>query len=267
MKITNAIISVNDISCYQWFWPRVSRLWSVLGIHPILLWVTEKTDILEFPYPSDYGEIRILPILHNDAHQSSLLVRQYGCASIPGVNIPADIDLFPISKYFFVDRIEGIPDEDFAHISAELPYLGKRGKLPTAIYAGSSEVFTRVLLSPPTIWKEVVPWDRTFIEEFISYTGNLIGDQHMDDESFIYQKAIKYAYAGNPFHIFPRWGRRLWNLDIVRKELTNPVDLNHFFDGHLSPRQLHSLQESGEDLFPAVDHLIDRIYLHLQGAQ
>lgn len=252
MKIDNAIISVNDNTAYQWFWPRVSAIWNALGITPILYWVTETPEGTPFPYPSNYGEIRRVRPLRNDSHLSCLLVRITGAVESSGINIISDIDLFPVSRTFFIGQLENISSDTLVHLSSELDYVAEYGKLPMAFYVAHNEVFRKFLTLGTS--QETMLWNEDFIDDFIKITYNLDTYSKMNDEAYMFKKFIAYGHYQQPVHIFPRWGGRAWDLGYLeRGDFTR---WSSFIDMHFSPwRIAEKLRDEGIDLFKQVQQL------------
>jgi len=257
MKIDNVIMSVNDNKNYQWFWPIVSEIWYLLNkIHPVLYWVTETSEQTEFPYPSKYGEIRRVRPLRNDPHLSCLLVRLTGAIEIPGINIISDIDLFPVSRSFFVDQIKDISNNTLVHLSSELDYVAKYGKLPMAFYVARNTIFRKLLTLNSD--RETMLWNEDFIDDFIAVTGNLDTYSKMNDEAYMFKKFIVYGHHQLPVHVVPRWGRRAWDLGYL--ERGDFTKWSSFIDMHFSPwRMAEKLQSDGTDLFKQTQQLYEII--------
>lgn len=252
MKIDNAIISVNDNSHYQFFWPLVSEIWYRLNrVHPVLYWVTDTLEGTEFPYPSQYGEVRRVRPLRNDSHLSCLLVRITGAVEVPGVNIITDIDLFPVSKTFFVDQLKDVLDENLVHLSSELDYVAEYGKLPMAFYVAQNTVFKRLLTLGTS--HETFKWNDDFMDDFVTVTQHLDTYSKMNDEAYMFKKLIAYGHHQYPVSIFPRWGKRAWDLGYLeRGNFTNCLS---FIDMHFSPWRMAEKLSQGVDLFEKVKEL------------
>lgn len=99
MKINKVIVSVDDNPSYQQYWPFFAEAcYSKLNIKPTLLWVASNPK-KAFPYPSDMGEIIVVPQLPrlNVAFQSKL-VRWIAAATMEDVSMVNDIDMIFISS-------------------------------------------------------------------------------------------------------------------------------------------------------------------------
>ena len=98
MKIDRVIVSVDDNRNYQQYWPYFAEAcYSKLNIKPTLLWVASNPQ-KAFPYPSDIGEIIVVPQLPRvNVMFQSKIVRWIAAATMEGVSLVNDIDMIFIS--------------------------------------------------------------------------------------------------------------------------------------------------------------------------
>lgn len=111
MKIDRIIVSVDDNPNYQAYWPYFAKAcvyW--LGLTPVLVWVASNPK-KEFPYPSEYGTVIVLPQLPrvNVAFQSKLC-RWIAAATMTGINTMNDIDMLFLSSRTLLPY-QSVPDD------------------------------------------------------------------------------------------------------------------------------------------------------------
>jgi len=137
MKIDKAILASDDNPMYLDFWPLISRVWKErFDINPVLIYFGSESPTTE------YGEvIRMKPL--DDV--PTWFQAQWGriwYASLLGetVSIVSDIDMFPISKHFFVDRLQDIDDDIYISL-----YSGRDDYVPVCYNIASGYSFKEVL--------------------------------------------------------------------------------------------------------------------------
>ncbi len=250
LKVDNVVMSVNDNAAYQRFWPIVSELWTLIGIHPKLYWVTESN--LEFPYPSSFGSIEKVGIIKGaTSFQRSILARLYGCSATAGINMISDIDLLPISKRYYLDTVAPYPETSLVHLSSELGYLAAWNTLPACYFIGKQEVFTKLLLTNPVAFKGTVSWDENFIQELFLIT-KVAKHSHLieNNEELLFQKLLQFGYQQTDPRfpeqpvvvILPRFGHRFWNLDVLADVTMHEKMIDTCWDAHFSGRRVENFQ-------------------------
>ena len=226
MKIDNAIIGVDDKKCYQQLWPDVARIWNILGVTPRLYWVTNSKE--NFPYPSPYGTITKLPILpmysrgflwgeEQCSGYESMLARMYGCATASGVNILADIDMFPLSRRFFIDNLEIYKPDQMIILGASFEYFIMGHRFSSNYHVGKNTSFAKM------IYLQRAPaWDVGYVQDAQRCTLEAqerdpqpwMDELHTfeyNDEYYLFQKLMTWVNdENNSAVILPRWrGKRV----------------------------------------------------------
>jgi len=116
MKIKKALLSCNKNPMYLDFWPLVSRVWKMkFGIDPVLIYVDEENSDIDNTYGPVY---KMKPVKNYSTILQSQFARIWLTQFFPDdICILTDIDMFPISKKYFVDQLIGINDEKYVHIN------------------------------------------------------------------------------------------------------------------------------------------------------
>lgn len=149
MKIEYAIHSVDDNPLYADFWPLVSKVWKVrFGIEPLLLVVKDKFTFNVKDYDTTYGKVvNIHPVSKYETYLQCLWVRYwYPCQLPESVSIISDIDMFPISKHYFIEQIANIDSEKYVHL-----YPISESYYPTCYHVAKGKTFKKVLKLPETL--------------------------------------------------------------------------------------------------------------------
>jgi hypothetical protein len=139
MKIDLAIHSSDSNPFYLDFWPLVSKVWKQkFGIEPLLVYIDENHDI---PIDETYGKvIKMKPIPDVPMYLQCQWVRFWIPSQFPDkVCLLSDIDMFPVSKRYFLDQIKEISDEKYVHLN---PY---HQFIPVCYHLAKGETFSRVL--------------------------------------------------------------------------------------------------------------------------
>lgn len=148
MKIEKAIHSSNDEPFYLDFWPLVSKVWKLkFGITPILLYFGEsKID-------EQYGEVIKMKTIENVPINTCCQLSRYWhpVTEENTTFITSDIDMFPISKWYFIDQIKEIVDDKFVNLN----YIKKNSHYPCCYNVAKGKVFKEVLKLKET-WEEFI---------------------------------------------------------------------------------------------------------------
>ena len=107
MKLDYVILSSNDNPDYLNFWPIVSEAWKLMGVEPILIYtgkedINYKGNIVRF----DSHNLDSAFVAQNIRILYPALLKDKNC-------IVSDIDNLPLSKKYFCNSIESIPDNSF----------------------------------------------------------------------------------------------------------------------------------------------------------
>lgn len=116
MRITHCLISCDSNPEYLEFWPVTAKAWLKLGIQPVLFYIaTDENAHPEVVAGCPVYVFEPLPDIPIKIQASTL--RFWGCHYYPrDIVLPCDIDLIPLSKKFFVDRLCDISDDSYAHL-------------------------------------------------------------------------------------------------------------------------------------------------------
>ncbi|MEX0939863.1 MAG: hypothetical protein WDZ41_00710 [Candidatus Babeliales bacterium] len=112
LKIDRVILSTNDNPLYIQFWPLAARAWQeIVGVRPTLALIGNN----EIPIDEQYGDvIRFTPIEGVPTSLYAQCVRLLLPCLFPADGcILADIDLIPLQKKFFIDKVTKISDDRF----------------------------------------------------------------------------------------------------------------------------------------------------------
>ena len=104
MKIDYAIMASDSNPDYLDFWEPVSKVWNIkMGITPILIHIGDGDNI-----DITYGDvINMKPIEGIPLHLQAQWVRFWYMSTLGDkVGVISDIDMFALSRKYFVDKIE-----------------------------------------------------------------------------------------------------------------------------------------------------------------
>lgn len=142
MKIDYVIVSCNDNPTYFDFWEIVKKLWiDLIGIKPILVKISNN-DIVE-----DHGDY----IIHNfrsiqgiDTGFQSQVARMYVTKFYKdSVCLTSDIDMLPLSKKYFTEKITSYDDNSLVVFSSDA-YKGI-DRYPICYNAAKGKLFDEIL--------------------------------------------------------------------------------------------------------------------------
>lgn len=147
MRIDLAVMSSDDNPFYLDFWPIVSKLWKVrFGIAPILLYFGEGNP------DQTYGMVIKMKRIENMP-----LYLQCTCSRLwyPGtqpdkITILSDIDMLPLSRWYFLNQIAEVPDDKYIHLN---PCIETYGRLAMCYNVARGDTY-RDVLRIPTDWNE-----------------------------------------------------------------------------------------------------------------
>lgn len=244
MKLDLAIHSSDSNPLYLDFWPLVSRMWKQhIGVDPVLIYIDENQSI---SIDETYGKvIRMKPIPGVPVYLQCLWVRYWYPSQHPDkVSIICDIDMFPISKRYFLEQIKDVSDSKYVHLN---PIKG--APLPSCYHVAKGYLFKKVLQLPDS-------WEQSIRELFSSKLGSTHYafkgfDKWGADESYATQKLNEYPQK-DIFHFIKRNHRRIdrshWEYTI--EDIKNDI----YADSH-------SIRPYSNILYRQyIDKLIDEIY-------
>jgi len=138
MKLDYVIHSSDANPFYLEFWPLVSKVWKLrFGIEPILVFIGDEST----PIDETYGRvIRMAPIPDVPVYLQCQWVRFWIPSQFPDkVCLLSDIDMFPISRSYFIDQIASIPDTKYVHLNPIHQFI------PVCYHAALGRTFQTVL--------------------------------------------------------------------------------------------------------------------------
>lgn len=118
MRITHCLMSCDSNPDYLEFWPVVAKAWLKLGIRPVLFYIATNKDARPVEVMNTgLHTFEPLPDIPIKIQASTL--RYWGCRYYPeDIVIASDVDLIPLSKKFFVDRLQEIENDYYVYIRA-----------------------------------------------------------------------------------------------------------------------------------------------------
>jgi hypothetical protein len=150
MKIQKVIHACDDKPFYLDFWPIVSKIWKLkFNVEPVLLYFGKGNPSTE------YGTVIRMNILPDVPINTQCQISRYWIPVTEQNTIwmTSDIDMLPISKYYFQDMIKDISDDKFIALNSD-----PREKYPNILYSccynvASGKTFTEIL-DLPNSWEE-----------------------------------------------------------------------------------------------------------------
>jgi hypothetical protein len=109
MKIEKVIVASNENIEYLSFWPLFKKVWKNMGFDPLLIYTSkEPTSICNDP------DVRFFNTGKIDSGFVSRNIRMLYPALFPNdICLISDIDLIPLNKNYFEDRITNLNDNNF----------------------------------------------------------------------------------------------------------------------------------------------------------
>ncbi len=142
MRIQKVILASDTKRFYLEFWPSVSRIWKEkFHIHPVLLLFGDRRKC---NVSSTYGDVvEVEPIPDVPTHLQAQWSRYWFPSTEPGtIWITSDIDMYPISRHYFIDLLNGIPEDRFVVLNSRGNYF------PACYNVGTGACFKEVLRLP-----------------------------------------------------------------------------------------------------------------------
>lgn len=144
MKIDVVLHSSDSNPFYLDFWPLVSKIWkTVFHMEPILLYIDNDHTI---PIDETYGKvIKLKPVDDIPLYLQCLWIRYWFPSQLPDkVCMISDIDMFPLSKSYFINQLIKIPDNNYVHLNPDQSFL------PSCYHVAKGSLFTKILDLEPT---------------------------------------------------------------------------------------------------------------------
>ena len=235
MKIDKAIVSSNCDPFYLDFWPSISKVWrKKFNITPVLFLVHDDKSV---NVSEEYGEVIYFDPLPNIPLHIQAQCSRYWLpiTELETTWITSDIDMFPMSKKYFIDSITNIQDDKFVHLNAN-----KIGAFPCCYNVAKGKTFKEVLNLPNSyeeylknIGWESFPFDHNNGDKYFASWGidesypNKMCLQYHDKNRFIL--ASRHDRPGGECHAAYRIDRQgnpgfTWNPNLVLSD--------HYIDAH-----------------------------------
>ena len=187
MKIDKVIHSCDNNKFYLDFWPLVSKVWKEkFNIEPILAFIGDEDVEIDETYGTviRMGDVQPVP-----KYLQALWVRYWLPVTEPETTwMISDIDMFPISKEYFIDQIKDIDADKYVHLN---PCVETYGTLPSCYHIAKGKKFKEVLELPDS-------WEKSLKAVHKSNLGSdpgwhLAGNEHwFADERYANLKTVKY---------------------------------------------------------------------------
>jgi hypothetical protein len=233
MKIDYAIMASDDNPLYLDFWEPVSKLWKLkFNIEPVLLYFGEGKPC------TTYGSvIQMLPVAGVPIATQCQWARYWYATTIGNnIGIITDIDMFPLSPFYFIDQLDEINENLYIHLN---PCFNTYPNIAACYHVAKGKTFQKVLQLPKTFTasiKELVRMthqerDKWYSDEIFS-TWKIRG---FPDKKIFYYIQRDGGQNGH------RIDRPRWNYNIQK------VDQNWYYDAHC-PRPYKDHKEDLDNL-------------------
>ena len=232
MKIDYAIMAVDDNPLYSDFWEPVSKCWRSMGITPILFYFGNKKSFSDEDYVIRQSFVDGIP----HALQT-LFIRYYGPKLLDKdkVSIISDIDMLPLSEYYFIEQISGITDDKHVHLN---PCMSTYGRVPSCYHVAKNSTFVKTFeLDRFLSFKESLEYCLTFQEQ--GHTTGWFADENFATKMFEKNPdniVLVPRKGGQNGHRIDRASNDHWALawdeDLISEQ--------HYYDCHsIRPYQRH----------------------------
>ena len=151
MKIDYAIVSSDSNPFYLDFWQVISKMWFLkFNIMPFLIYIDEKDTKID----STYGIVeKWKPVKDVPIYLQCLWSRYWYPITKPDkVSIISDIDMLPLSRWYYQGQIENIPDDKHVHIN---PCIESYGSIPSCYHIARGDTYKKTFELPDS-WEESV---------------------------------------------------------------------------------------------------------------
>ena len=222
MKIEKAILSCDDNKLYSDFWPLVSRVWKEkFNIEPVLLYFGKEKMSTEFGTVINIDIIKEIPI-----SIQTLWIRYFYPSQEPETTwIISDIDMFPISKYYFVDKISNIEDNKYVHLN---PCINTYNLIPSCYHVAKGSKFKEVLDLPDS-------WEESIHQVVNSGFGKSVdGNKYwFADEQYATNKILNYTNKNDLVFLQREYGQNGLRIDRPNwRYYEGLVSSGLYFDSH-----------------------------------
>ena len=149
MRIDKVIHSSNDDPFYLDFWEIVSKIWNIkFGVTPVLIYFGESK------VSEQYGSVIKLKAPEQIPINTCCQLSRYWLPSTEEntVFMTSDIDMLPISKWYFIEQIKDISNDKFVNLNCA---RGQNGYFPCCYNVAKGSTFKEVL-SLKDDWEEFI---------------------------------------------------------------------------------------------------------------
>lgn len=246
MEIQKVIHSSNDEPLYLDFWESVSKIWKLkFGIEPILLYFGDKK------ISEQYGTVIKIEDLPSVPTYISCLFSRYWYPTTEKNTtfMISDIDMFPISKWYFIDQLKNISDDKYVHLnySFESPNY-----LATCYHVAKGSTFESVL-ELQNSWQDFMNtniWNKSSHTSYHLKEIDQIFELWGADESWASQKIMNYS--NQDIIVKLSRGDNLSSYRLDRSKWSwNENLINKFYDCHCIRPYLQNKNE--------IDYLVNQI--------
>ena len=202
MKIDIALHSCDSNPLYLDFWPLVSKVWRLrMGVEPVLIYIDENHDI---PIDTTYGRVlKLKPTPGVPLYIQAVWGRFWGATLFPDkVCIVSDIDMFPVSRTYFIRNIESIPDTKYVHL---FPPQDKMPPRPTGLVR--KKYFVHPDPTFPVCYHvgkgAVLSWVLKLNPDWNTSVGDIAAHPFPADQKYRPQWGIDEAYTSSLMRAYP----------------------------------------------------------------
>ena len=194
MKVEKVILASDLNPHYLQFWPLVSKAWKeIIGIEPELVLISEKMiPGLE----NENGNVNLCkPVPNIPTPQQAQISRFFFATNFPDqVCLTSDIDMFPMSREYFMDTPKDVPDENLAVYSADsaLPGMPNYPSFAIGYNAAKGSTFQEIIQGDMEAFPEC-------LSEWLSH-----GHGWITDERVFYKKWLDWKDKTTRTSLFRR---------------------------------------------------------------
>ena len=240
MKIKYAIMGSNMNPLYIDFWPIISKTWlEVFGIIPVLgLICDEDSDFIS----DGYGLVKKFKSIENvDDGLQAQIVRFYLPTLLDGICITSDIDMAPLSKEYFINKMKYLDENKFHVMTSDEPECLRNHEYQMCYNIAKPENFIDVL-------KIDSSWENYVLKLVNLKLGWSTDQLYLYSMINSYDKKEKIVLHNRGYNGFAnnRIDRAIWRYD------PNMVINEYYIDSHL----LRPYKQYKEE----IDNLIKLLY-------
>jgi hypothetical protein len=217
MELKRVILATNNDPKYVEFWPVVAPIWQAMGLRPTLAFIASA----DCPIDTSLGDvIRFDPIPGVPESLQAQTIRLFLPALFPkDTCLIADIDMLPISRYYFIESARSCPDDAFL-VYRDAAFSRDVKRYPMCYIAAKGSVFASIFAidNLEAIEGKIREWEKW------GYGWNT-------DELLLYYFLDKWERKGG--HLFrlghyigPRIDRDYWPSDV------NTINVSEYIDCH-----------------------------------